>query len=311
MKTLAAQPNTSFKDLEQVAILPGEPPIRVNGDDPIPKGRWTYHPGGYYIRYFSSDYWKTKIQIVVPNKFKIIRDKYHRIKSMIFNDGGKTEIEYDDSQQPILLKHIADRAVYPIRSLLFSGKNKKTHQMMLKIYHNKGYILAPYSRRHHPQKARKLKQISFNSMDGYLSDAVFYPDANNYNLMHTNLISDFNRAQEIYDQYNSINDDVNYLHDRYRNATRRATDDDLNNIVDIQHYIDAAESVITDPASAPEVVIDQLEAEYLAVARATQIIEDLDKDPSQAGRYDPTREAGLPGLLGYAQRRGMSGRPAF
>lgn len=340
MKIMATQPDTNFKDMEKIAILPGEPPISVNGNDPIPRGRWTYHPGGFYIRYFSSQYWKTKIQIVVPNKFKLFRDKYHRIRSMKFDNSGEVNISYDDSQAPLLLDKISGHAIYPIKSLTFTGKNKNSGKKMSKSYLNKGYILAPYSRKHHAKKARKFNKQAATADQGHLSYALLTTTTHqnkvsNLNAITTNfrniatsyartsyansmnrdgylLYSNFTEMlptiQRIYDRANGINDDVNYLRDRYHNAHRRATDDDLNNIVDINHYIDAARSVITDPASAPAVVIEQLEAEYLAVARATQLIEDLDKDPAEAGRYDPTREAGLPGLLGYAQRRGMSGR---
>jgi hypothetical protein len=40
----------------------------------VPRGRWSSHPDGYFIRFFPSGYNKTKVQVYVPEPRAIARD---------------------------------------------------------------------------------------------------------------------------------------------------------------------------------------------------------------------------------------------
>jgi hypothetical protein len=58
-----ADANTTFGELERLAVLSGPP--EHNGIT-IPRGRWSSHPGGFFVRYLPDGYSKMKLQIYVP-----------------------------------------------------------------------------------------------------------------------------------------------------------------------------------------------------------------------------------------------------
>lgn len=60
-----ANANTTFAELERLAVLSGPP--EHNGVT-IPRGRWSSHPGGFFVRYLPAGYTKVKIQIYVPGE---------------------------------------------------------------------------------------------------------------------------------------------------------------------------------------------------------------------------------------------------
>jgi hypothetical protein len=58
---------TTYRQLEQIAVLIGEP----KKDGPlVAREQWSSHPQGFYVRYLPSGYSQTLIQIYVPENFK-------------------------------------------------------------------------------------------------------------------------------------------------------------------------------------------------------------------------------------------------
>lgn len=65
LRQLFARADTPYQELERVAVLLGDPdpdPIRRD----VPRGRWSAHPDGYYVRFFPSGYDNTRLQVYVP-----------------------------------------------------------------------------------------------------------------------------------------------------------------------------------------------------------------------------------------------------
>lgn len=62
IRNLVSSGNYSYAEFEKYAILAGMAPARTDA----PRGIWTCHPDGYYVRYFPSGYSQTKTQIYVP-----------------------------------------------------------------------------------------------------------------------------------------------------------------------------------------------------------------------------------------------------
>ena len=54
-----------YAELERVAVLLGDPQPDAASRD-VPRGRWSYHPGGYFIRFFPRGYNQTLVQVHVP-----------------------------------------------------------------------------------------------------------------------------------------------------------------------------------------------------------------------------------------------------
>jgi hypothetical protein len=62
--------NPIYEKLEQVAVLagiaPAEDMIRQ-----VSRGRWSYHPDGYFVRFFPQGYKQTRIDVYVPNSASV------------------------------------------------------------------------------------------------------------------------------------------------------------------------------------------------------------------------------------------------
>jgi hypothetical protein len=65
----------SYADLERVAVLAGAAPMGPGSED-VPRGRWSAHPDGYYIRYLPSSYTNTMVEIWVPQGSPAIGKEY-------------------------------------------------------------------------------------------------------------------------------------------------------------------------------------------------------------------------------------------
>ncbi|MFN0215069.1 MAG: hypothetical protein ACKVT2_12505 [Saprospiraceae bacterium] len=56
--------NKSFQEIEKVAIIAGVAPRDMIRE--VSKGRWSYHPDGYFVRFFPQGYPQTRIDVFVP-----------------------------------------------------------------------------------------------------------------------------------------------------------------------------------------------------------------------------------------------------
>ena len=64
IRQLISSGNYTYADMEKYAILAGMAPPRTD----VPRGIWTKHPDGYFLRYLPSGYSVTKVQIYVPKE---------------------------------------------------------------------------------------------------------------------------------------------------------------------------------------------------------------------------------------------------
>jgi hypothetical protein len=65
----------SYADLERVAVLAGAAPMGP-GSEEVPRGRWSAHPDGYYIRYLPESYTNTVVEIWVPQGSPAVGREY-------------------------------------------------------------------------------------------------------------------------------------------------------------------------------------------------------------------------------------------
>lgn len=70
LRNTLSRAGSSYAELEEIAILAGNPPDEYNEKD-IPEGRWSLHPAGYYIRYFPTGYSFARVEIWVPENKNI------------------------------------------------------------------------------------------------------------------------------------------------------------------------------------------------------------------------------------------------
>lgn len=90
MRKLLYNANTSYNELERIAVLTGVATV----DRPeFKRGRWSKHKDGFYVRYYPSGYSKTKIQIYVP--YNIQRTNIGGSLNNFSNSRFLQQIEYD------------------------------------------------------------------------------------------------------------------------------------------------------------------------------------------------------------------------
>ena len=85
----------SFVEIERFAVLGGDP-TPDSASRKIPEGRWSYHPGGYFIRFFPSGYSRTEVQLYVPEPMTIVRDNADRIAWIMDQQGTRFDVGYVD-----------------------------------------------------------------------------------------------------------------------------------------------------------------------------------------------------------------------
>jgi hypothetical protein len=75
LRTLLANPASSFAEMERVAVLSGAVGLGP-GSRAVPSGRWSRHPDGYYVRYLPQGYSYTRTQIWVPEGSEAVGREY-------------------------------------------------------------------------------------------------------------------------------------------------------------------------------------------------------------------------------------------
>lgn len=90
LRSMISSGTSSFASLERVAVLTGavEPP---EGSRPVPVGRWSFDPDGYFVRYDPSGYSQTRVEVSVPVPVAIARDAAGRIVGVYGRYGQRLE----------------------------------------------------------------------------------------------------------------------------------------------------------------------------------------------------------------------------
>ncbi len=100
LRSMISSGTSSFADLERVAVLTGAATPTADSR-PVPEGRWSYHPDGFFVRYAPQGYSHTRIEVVVPRPVTIARDAEGRIVAVVEGSGRKIEVEYDDASAEV------------------------------------------------------------------------------------------------------------------------------------------------------------------------------------------------------------------
>jgi hypothetical protein len=102
--------NTTFQQLEQIAVLAGIAPASDMARN-VTRGRWSYHPDGYFIRYFPEGYARTQVDVFVPfegnvdvnkkGKVTAVRNNSTQEKAVVFNPADMVAVPANRSSQRI------------------------------------------------------------------------------------------------------------------------------------------------------------------------------------------------------------------
>jgi hypothetical protein len=131
----------TYEELESIAVLHGTPPAE-EGDREVPLGRWSYHPDGYFIRYFAHGYHRTVIELYAPEIIQVERDAKGRITKVADSFGNLIETEYDDTAEPLTIPGEPSLRGYPFKSIRFERSDPDNPEEKLRIeWKNTGWTL--------------------------------------------------------------------------------------------------------------------------------------------------------------------------
>jgi len=118
LREMLTKTQAPYEELERIAVLRGDPPPQ-EGDREVPLGRWSFHPDGYFIRYFPRGYQQILIELSVPEFFNIEYDERGRITLIADGYGNRIETEYDDTLEPLNVPGERTLRGYGFRSIRF------------------------------------------------------------------------------------------------------------------------------------------------------------------------------------------------
>ena len=94
IREMVTRANSTFDEVERVAVLAGAPPAEAGDRTDLPRQRWSYHPDGYFVRFDPHGYPRTDVDVYVPEWFQITRDDAGRITRLSDEYGNRIETTY-------------------------------------------------------------------------------------------------------------------------------------------------------------------------------------------------------------------------
>jgi hypothetical protein len=88
--------NHTYREIEKVAVWAGVAPAEDMIRE-VSKGRWSFHPDGFFVRFFPRGYQQTRIDVWVPFEGSIERDANGRITGVNENTGIVKEVLFNPS----------------------------------------------------------------------------------------------------------------------------------------------------------------------------------------------------------------------
>ncbi|MFC1845109.1 hypothetical protein ACFLZ5_10020 [Thermodesulfobacteriota bacterium] len=147
IRNLLSRAQVSYDEIERIAVPFGDSPVDEEGRN-IPRGRWSYHPDDYFVRYYPSGYRKTKIQIAVPKAIQIDRDETGRIILVADSDGNAIVLEYNDNVEPLIVPGLPDLVGYAFQMIRFIRPDPETGKISTAEWHNTGWTFVVNSIAH-------------------------------------------------------------------------------------------------------------------------------------------------------------------
>lgn len=293
LRAAASRPDVSFAELEAIAIRDGEAP---STDDDVPKGQWSWHPDGYFIRYDSDTYRRATADIIVPERAEIVRDAIGRISELRFANGDSVVTTYADDT-PISGRKYRGVVAFPIARVEIRSTDPATGTVRTAIADSGGHIF--FNEESIREAAAEKPKLRHASLAAPLLAMMWQTPIPVINI----------------DAINEANARREYYEERARRMTEPPTSEDIDDLTDMGHYSDGIEAAFGDASDRYEWLIDHFERQNRALAYATSLIESLGEEDEEAAApehglpvWEPSEESALPARTGYVQRLGLSGR---
>jgi hypothetical protein len=326
LRAVAARPDSSYGELERIAVLPGLPP--KTGQE-VPANRWSWHPDGYLIRYFSESFTRTRIQIVMGEPLQLARDAKGRVTRWSFASGRWIEFAYREDlgalrhrRYPKVQMHFFERVTF------HSGE---AGPRGVKEFRNKGFVFFATRR---SRRSEGLFEPKFASLMGAVSDApplgytilARADDPDDAREVTEGLRDDI-RDRLVEDAVEASGSEVAELfrqaHERQEVLEGLANPDGIEGIGDANHLREGIGTIVTgDTGDRIQFIGDTYRDVAASASGATETIDQAgrdefgDDDPAGGAwtdtssvHFDTPTFSASPSSGG--QDRGLSGRPAF
>ncbi|MGC9505465.1 hypothetical protein [Baaleninema sp.] len=296
LRARLSQANATYEELENIAVLTGTVP-RGEGSREIPEGRWSLHPGGYFVRYFPSGYQQTRMEALVPRPATVVRDDRDRITAIDYGDGYRLETEYDDAVGAIPVPGEPEMNIYQFSVVRLVSPDRTVE------VRDRGWTFVG---------TPTTGNARFSELS-YVETA-----STKNNLAQRNRI-DVQEANQRYQDAKAKAEKVETTLERLDEPTR----EEGEQILDRDHYKDGVEAVAeNDPEAKGEWLGEHFQRAQQAWAYAICKIsnlgtshtcgepepEDPDPDPNPPGEpVEPGGDGAIPGNTSR-QRLGISGR---
>jgi len=286
MRSLLSSGNASYSQLEQLAVLAGNPG-RGEGSRDVPANRWSYHPSGFFIRYTPDGYSRTKIQISLPDRYTISRDNKGRITAIADQQGNRIETQYDDTIAPRPHPRNPNLQAYVLKSVRFARPASGGQPQQAELQ-NRGWVFVNSSR----------------ASSGVPNVGVLLASLPGMWVAQGDRFTDWaNRAEEA----NEWRERVDSYRELVESRNRRRSQQDVDDLGDLGHYRDGIEAAVSgSPVDRVEWVGQHQGRMMNALEYAICV---LDERCSAGGspNYDPSGDVAVPGNTSR-QRLGQSAR---
>ncbi len=172
LRSLMSKGDSTYEEYERVAVLVGKAPLGP-GSREVPRGRWSFHPAGYFIRYLPHSYPTTAVWVYTPERFAIETDGSGAVTSVAGPDGWRLVAAYAAEHSGALAGH-PGLAASSLRSLTMERIIEKPRRVTVAVetWRGDGWVLlenAPEGRAAEassmPGLAERLRQTESHRAD--------------------------------------------------------------------------------------------------------------------------------------------------
>ncbi len=283
--------DVTYEEVERIAVLSGARP--EDNRNAIKRGQWSRDRQGYFIRFFPDSFARTRVEVLVPARVTVTRDRLNRIIAIEDARGGRTETVYNDAVAPRTHPRDRDLKAYAFKTIRFTRRVNGRPEVF--EIHDQGWTF-------HRSKPRSRGAAA--PIMRLLHAAHRLPGA-----ATTALQGGFDRWGERLDQAQDIHERYEFYRERADRATDDPSEDAVDELEDTDHYRDGIDAATTgDPGDRLVWIIDHHERETGALEWAISVLEGLpgfsttDDPPS----WEPGGGVAVPS--GGDQTLGISGR---
>jgi hypothetical protein len=285
--------NANYEQIEKIAVLAGAPPAQNRNE--IKRGQWSRHPGGYFVRYYPNSFAEMRMQVLVPARVRVVRDRLNRIVLLEDSRGRKVETTYNDAVEPRTHPRVPQLKAYAFKTIRLTRRGPGGAPQVLEIK-DRGYTF------HHTPRTRR--GVIAMLIDG-VRDTFAAVTGTPLEARQDPYGDWAGRAERAHNYW----EDAEYLRARADAARRTGDASSVDEAGDTEHYEDGIETAITgDTADRVGWIAETHEMFNEALEYAISVLDGLPGSSStgDSPTYDPG--GGIATGSGGGQSLGASGR---